>query len=264
MRVTVLGCGHSGGTPLVGKGWGNCDPDNPRNRRLRPSVLVEDAGTQILVDTSPDLRQQLLNSGTERLDAVLYTHAHGDHLHGIDDLRAINRAMSRPIDAYADAATWEVISTRFAYVLDHETKGANPYYKPALTVHEIAPGDAFDVGGVHITAFDQDHGYMRTIGYRLGAMAYSTDVVELPESAFRALAGVEVWFIGVLVDEPHPTHAHVDKALDWIGRVGPKRAVLTHLGHELDYDALLERLPEGVVPAYDGMVLEIPIKADTG
>ena len=189
MRVTVLGCGHSGGTPLVGKGWGKCDPDNPRNRRLRPSILVEDAGTQILVDTSPDLRQQLLNSGTERLDAVLYTHAHGDHLHGIDDLRAINRAMNLPIATYADAATWEVISTRFAYVLDHETKGANPYYKPALTVHEIAPGDAFDVGGVHITAFDQDHGFMRTIGYRLGAMAYSTDVVELPEIGIPGLGG---------------------------------------------------------------------------
>ena len=264
MRVTVLGCGHSGGTPLVGKGWGACEPDNPRNRRLRPSILVQEAGTLILVDTSPDLRQQLLDSGTERLDAVLYTHAHGDHLHGIDDLRAINRAMNLPIDTYADAATWEVISTRFAYVIDVPAEVADLYYKPALTVHEIAPGDAFDIGGVHITAFDQDHGYMRTIGYRLGAVAYSTDVVELPESAFEALAGVEVWIIGVLVDEPHPTHAHVDKALDWIGRVGPKRAILTHLGPGLDYGVLRERLPAGVVPAYDGMVIKIPQKADTG
>ncbi|MDP6175285.1 MAG: MBL fold metallo-hydrolase, partial [Rhodospirillales bacterium] len=198
MRVTVLGCGHSGGTPLVGKGWGACDADNPRNRRLRPSILVEDAGIQVLVDTSPDLRQQLLNSGTERLDAILYTHAHGDHLHGIDDLRAINRAMKRPIDAYANAATWEVISKRFAYVLEPLAEDADIYYKPALTAHEIVPGDAFEVGGVPITSFDQDHGYIRTIGYRLGAVAYSTDVVELPKSAFEALAGVEVWIIGVL------------------------------------------------------------------
>ena len=264
MRVTVLGCGHSGGTPLIGKGWGACDADNPRNRRLRPSILVEEAGTSFLVDTSPDLRQQLLNTGTERLDAVLYTHAHGDHLHGIDDLRAINRAMKRPIDTYADAATWEVISKRFSYVLEPLDKDSGIYYKPALTVHEIAPGDAFDVGGVSITSFDQDHGYMRTIGYRMGQVAYSTDVVALPQSAFEALEGVEVWIIGVLSDRPFPTHAHVDKALDWIGKVGPQRAVLTHLGPDLDYGTLRRRLPAEVVPAYDGMVIEVPEKAEPG
>ena len=117
MRVTILGCGHSGGTPMVGAGWGDCDPENPRNRRLRPSILVENAKTTVLVDTSPDLRQQLLDSGVERLDAVLYTHAHADHLHGIDDLRAINRAMNRALDVYSDAATWETIRNRFPYVV---------------------------------------------------------------------------------------------------------------------------------------------------
>ncbi len=256
MRVTILGCGHSGGTPMVGAGWGDCDPENPRNRRLRPSILVENAKTTVLVDTSPDLRQQLLDSGVERLDAVLYTHAHADHLHGIDDLRAINRAMNRALDAYADAATWETIRKRFSYVVRPLPEGADFFYKPTLIAHEFKGGDSFRVGDIDVATFEQDHGHIRTQGFRFGPIAYSTDVLELPEYAFDVLAGVEAWIIGTLVDEPHPTHAHVDKALAWIERVKPKRAVLTHLSERLDYDTLRARLPDGVEPAYDGMVVE--------
>ncbi len=256
MRVTILGSGHSGGTPVVGAGWGNCDPANPRNRRLRSSILVENAGTTVLVDTSPDLRRQLLDSGVERLDAVLYTHSHADHLHGIDDLRAINRVMNRPLDTYADAATWEAIRNRFSYVLRPLPEGTDFFYKPTLIAHEFKGGDSFTIGDIDVQTFEQDHGRVQTQGFRFGPIAYSTDVSELPDYAFDVLAGVEAWIIATLVDEPHPTHAHVDKALAWIERVKPKRAVLTHLSEFLDYDTLRARLPAGVEPAYDGMVVE--------
>lgn len=257
MRVTILGSGHSGGTPAVGSGWGNCDPANPRNRRLRSSILVQNAKTTVLVDTSPDLRQQLLDSGVERLDAVLYTHSHADHLHGIDDLRAINRVMNRPLDTYADAATWETIRNRFPYVLRPLPEGTDFYYKPTLIAHEFKSGDCFTIGDIDVQTFEQDHGRIQTQGFRFGPIGYSTDVSELSDTAFDVLAGVEAWIIATLLDEPHHAHAHVDKALGWIERVKPKRAVLTHLSESLDYETLRARLPDGVEPAYDGMVVEV-------
>jgi phosphoribosyl 1,2-cyclic phosphate phosphodiesterase len=259
MRVTVLGCGHSGGTPMIGGGWGDCDPDNPRNRRLRPSILVEDEGTRILVDTSPDLRLQLLGADIERIDAVLFTHAHADHLHGIDDLRAVNRVMKADIPAYGDANTWQTIETRFEYIVTPLRDGTDFYYKPQLTPHTIGPGDRFTVGGMTVTAFDQSHGTSRTLGYRFGDFAYSTEVVELPEESFAALDGVRVWMIGTLLAEPHPTHAHVDRAVEWSERVGAPRTILTHLSHRLDYDALRAVLPERMEPAYDGMVIDVKL-----
>ena len=211
----------------------------------------------MLVDSSPDLREQFLAAGVTRLDAVLYTHIHADHLHGIDDLRAINRAMDAPLDAYGDAATLAEIRVRFPYVFSALARAATVRYKPSLVPHEVAPGDAFRVAGMEITAFEQDHGVMKTLGYRFGRLAYSTDVTELPEASFAALDGVETWIIGTLVDTPHPTHAHVDKALAWIGRVKPRRAVLTHLSSLLDHEELGARLPDGVEVAYDGMVIEV-------
>lgn len=257
MHITVLGCGHSGGTPMVGVGWGVCDPNNPKNRRLRPSILVEDGETVILVDTSPDLRAQLIAADVDRLDAIIYTHAHADHLHGIDDLRAINRAMNAPLDAYCDAPTARDIRERFGYVTTPLSAGAKWYYKPCLNLHEIAPGDEFTVGGVTVKVFDQDHGYMRTLGLRFGDFAYSTDVVNMPEDSFAVLDGVKTWMVGTLQNDEHPTHAHVDKSLEWIERVGPDHAVLTHLSHRVDYADLAARLPAHVEPAYDGMRFEI-------
>jgi len=256
MKVTILGCGTSGGVPRVGGVWGACDPNNPRNRRLRPSILVESGDTAILVDTSPDLRQQLLNAEVCRLDAVLLTHFHADHLHGIDDLRPINRAINAPLDLYADAATLETVGQRFGYVFEPLAENATMYYKPTLNPQTIGDGDRLSIGGIDIEVFDQDHGYCRTLGFRFGPIAYSTDVVELPESSFEALDGIHTWVIGTLVDKPHETHAHVDKALQWIDRIRPKRAVLTHLGLGFDYDTLSERLPDGVEAAFDGMILE--------
>ncbi len=255
MKITILGCGGSTGIPIVGKGWGACDPENPKNRRLRPSILVENGATTVLVDTSPDLRQQLLNAGVERLDGVLYTHYHADHLHGIDDLRPINRAMNAPIDAYADADTLQQIRRRFGYTLEPLAEGAAFYYKPTLIPHQIGPGDRIGIGEIDIDVFEQDHGICKTQGFRFGPIAYSTDVVELDENAFRVLKGVKTWIIGTLFDHPHSTHAHVGKALEWIEIIKPERAFLTHLGPGLDYAAQNKRLPDGVNLAFDGLVI---------
>lgn len=258
MRVTILGCGGSSGTPSVDFGWGRCDPDNPRNRRSRPSILVEAGATRVLVDTSPDLREQLLRVGARRLDAVLFTHSHADHLHGIDDLRPVNRALGTPLDIFANTETLGAIGSRFGYVLEPWPAGSTAFYRPALVPHCIDHGERFAVGDVPIVVFRQDHGYCDTLGFRFGPIAYSSDAVALPEDAFDLLDGVEAWIIGTLLDEPHPTHADVDKALTWLARVGAKRGILTHLSGRLDYATLAARLPEGVEPAYDGMVIEIP------
>ncbi|MBC8268271.1 MAG: MBL fold metallo-hydrolase [Rhodospirillaceae bacterium] len=256
MKVTILGCGGSSGTPAVGRGWGKCDPNNPKNSRLRPSILVENGDTCLLVDTSPDLRQQLLSADVNRLDAVLFTHYHADHLHGIDDLRQINREMNAAIDVYADADTLHVIKERFGYVLEPLAENADIYYKPTLVPHELNDGDTLNIGNIDIQVFSQDHGFCDTLGFRFGPIAYTTDVVELPENAFDILKGVDTWIIGTLIDHPHPTHAHVDKALGWIERIAARRGVLSHLGYGFDYDTLNKRLPDHVEPAFDGMILE--------
>ena len=259
MRITILGCGGAGGVPMIGGRWGACDPENPRNRRRRASILVEEGGTAVLVDTSPDLRQQLLDADVSRLDGVIYTHDHADHVHGIDELRALNRLQRQWIDLYADTGTLNGLRKRFSYVFEPERKVPEEFafYKPCLTPHEIAPGGAFTVGGLEIEPFDQDHGFMRTLGLRFADAAYTTDAVDLPPSAFAALTGLKLWIVGCLRYDPHPTHAHLDKVLDWIERVQPERAVLTHLGTDMDYEELAARLPQGVEPAYDGLVLEV-------
>jgi phosphoribosyl 1,2-cyclic phosphate phosphodiesterase len=258
LRVTVLGCGSSGGTPMIGSGWGAADPNEPKNRRQRASVMVEEGDTRILVDVSPDVRAQLLATEVTRLDAILFTHAHADHCHGIDDLRPINEAMNADIPAYADAAAWEMIGRRFDYVLEPRDPRSKFYYKPCLVPNTVAPGDTVTVGSVTARAFDHDHGWLHTLGYRFGAFAYSTDVVALPEESFAALEGIDTWIVGTLGSAEHPTHAHVDKALGWIERVRPKRAFLTHMSNRLDYATLCRILPPHVRPAYDGLILEIP------
>lgn len=264
MRVTVLGCGGSGGVPLIGGIWGECDPAEPRNRRLRPSILVEAGGATVLVDAGPDLRAQLLAAGTRRIDAVIVTHAHADHVNGLDDLRYVNRLMQRPIPLYADAATLAELHQRFAYAFRPlEGKG---FYRPVLEPHEIAVGRVFEAGGLAVLPIAQDHGFMPSLGLRFGPFAYSTDVVRLDEAAFAALAGIETWLVGCFQEAPHPTHAHLALVLEWIARLRPRRAVLTHLGETLDYRRLAARLPAGVEPAHDGLVLAVgePVPAGLG
>ena len=254
MRVTILGCGPSTGVPVIGGNWGRCDPNDPRNRRRRVSVLVEVGGAVILVDTSPDLREQLLDAGVTRIDAVVLTHAHADHLHGIDDLRSVNRMMRSAIPLYADARTLAEIGNRFGYVFK-PVDDSGRFYKPTLVPREIA--GPFKIRGISVLPFVQDHGFSTTLGLRIEGLAYSTDVTELDDSAFAALQGVELWIIDCLRREPHPTHSHLAKTLSWIARVRPRRAVLTHMDQSLDYRELSAELPSGVEPGCDGLVIEL-------
>jgi phosphoribosyl 1,2-cyclic phosphate phosphodiesterase len=253
VTVTVLGCGGAGGTPLIGNEWGACDPTEPRNRRLRPSVLMEVGGLTILIDTSPDLREQLLAANVRKLDAVLFTHAHADHCHGLDDLRSLNWIQQAPIPIYADAKTLADLEKRFDYAF--RPPGHRGYYKPVLDVHEIT--GPFHVGDVPIIPFVQDHGPVQSLGFRIQDFAYSTDAKGLDDAAFRVLAGIKGWIVDCIGEDPHPTHSHLAQSLDWIRQVGVERAWLTHMNGSLDYRTLCGKLPVGVEPAYDGLKVEV-------
>ncbi len=258
MRVTVLGCGGSGGVPLIGNVWGRCNPANPRNRRRRVSIHVETGARSILVDASPDLRQQLLDADIRHLDAVLFTHEHADHCHGIDDLRFLRPdSKAPPLEAWATPQTLEVLKTRFAYIFRQNEVNSGVLYRPFLTARLVT--GPFAIGPVGVVPFEQQHGFGSvTTGYRIGRMAYSTDVVGLDERAFAALADLDLWVVDCLRFEPHPTHAHFDLTMSWIERLRPRRALLTHLNHMIDYDELARRCPPGVEPAYDGLVVDLP------
>lgn len=258
MRLTVMGCGGAGGVPLIGNNWGDCDPGQPRNVRRRSSILIEQGDTTLLVDTGPDLRAQLLDAGVKRVDAILYTHTHADHTHGVDEMRALNRAQRQAIDAFGTREVLEHLINKFPYIFDEPGKfnDSVAFYKPSLIARGMTWGQPFDCHGVEVLPFAQDHGYMMSTGLRFGDMAYSTDVVRLDEAAFDALKGVKTWVVACLQEAEHPTHAHYARVLEWIERVGPERAVLTHLSHRVDYRRLAAMCPPGIEPAYDGMVLE--------
>jgi phosphoribosyl 1,2-cyclic phosphate phosphodiesterase len=262
MKVTILGCGGSGGVPLAarepGGFWGACDPANPKNRRRRVSILVEEGATALLVDTSPDLRLQILDHAITRLDAVLFTHAHGDHCHGIDDLRALSYSQGGPIDAFMDATTRDRLTRRFGYIFA-SARNPDSLYPPLLTDRTVDVSEGpFRVGVIDVVPFVQGHGPGETtLGYRFGPAAYSTDLVSLDEAAFAALAGVKLWVVDCLRFRPHPTHTHFDQTMEWIARVKPARAILTHMNHEVDYAELAARCPPGVEPGYDGLVVEV-------
>ncbi len=232
-----------------------CGSPNPRNRRTRSSIAVEEGGTRLLVDASPDLRAQLLANGLSRFDAVLFTHAHADHIHGIDDLRSINHHLDDALDVYSDAQTLATIRERFAYAFEPNVR-AYGWYKPELVPRELT-GPA-RIGAIDVVPFEQAHGKGTTLGLRFGAVAYSTDVNALSEAAFAALDGVNLWIVDCLRPGPNPVHSHLEQTLGWIERVKPKRAILCHMNHELDYGELVVSLPDGVEPAYDGMVVDWP------
>ena len=256
MRVTVLGCGSSQGVPTIGGRWGDCDPGNARNRRRRPSIFVQWEGVNILVDTAPDLRDQALDAGIDRVDAVLFTHAHADHVHGIDDLRGIARETGRDIDVYAQPAVLDEIRGRFPYLF-HGACGPRRNYPAFLRAFAI--DGPFEVHGRRILPFDQDHGICPSTGFRLGDFAYSTDVVRLPEASLDLLAGIDTWIVDCLrLERAHPTHAHWPVTRSWLARVAPRRAILTHMNHQADYAAMQAATPDDVEPAYDGMRVLVP------
>jgi phosphoribosyl 1,2-cyclic phosphate phosphodiesterase len=254
----ILGCGSSSGVPRVGldgPDWGACDPAEPRNRRTRCSMLVKTPQGNLLIDTSPNLREQLLAAGTGRMDAVLFTHDHADQIHGIDDLRAVAYANRRRMPVYADNDTMMTLERRFGYCF-HTPPGSG--YPPILEARLIAdPLTPFVVpasrGAIPVVPFAQVHGPIRSLGFRIGPLAYSSDVSDLDDAAFAVLSGVECWVVDALRDAPHPTHSHVAQTLEWIARVRPKRAILTNLHIDLDYAELSRRLPPGVEVAFDGL-----------
>jgi len=263
LEVTILGCGSSTGVPRIGGpdnagDWGACDPRNPKNRRRRCSILLRrknsDGMTAALVDTPPDLREQLLDARCAHLDGVLITHDHADQTHGIDDLRTVAYRMHRRVDVYSDKFCLDILKQKFRYVFE-TPKGSE--YPPILNAYEIEVFKAFELhgagGAIPVLPFLQQHGRIHSLGFRLGPIAYSPDVSSMPEESFAALEGLECWILDALRYAPHPTHANVQTALQWIARVKPKRAILTNLHMDLDYDTLKRELPAGVEPAHDGM-----------
>ena len=254
-KITILGCGSSNGVPSVGLGWGACNPENPKNRRLRSSILIEEAGQKILVDVGPDFREQALAADIRHIDAILFTHSHADHVHGIDDLRWINVAMHQPIDIYASAETIQTLEHRFNYVLQPLAEGVDFYYKPVLVPHQI--DGHLDIGGVPVKVFPQDHGFCESLGFRVGNFAYSTDVVNLPEYSHQFLYDLDVWVVDCMRLKPHSTHAHLEKVMGWIAEFKPRQVYFTHMSIQVDYDQINDMTPDHVGPAYDGLVIEI-------
>lgn len=267
MQLTVLGCGSSGGVPRIGNKWGACDPENPKNRRRRCAVLVERFGpngrTRVLVDTPCDIREQLLDADVERVDAVLFTHDHADHTHGIDDLRVLAYNDRHRVPVYFDAATRESLLTRFGYCFS-QPKGSS--YPPILVPHDLHAGELVGIKGnggvIEVLPILQDHGDMSSLGFRFGNVAYSPDISGIPASSVKLFEGLDVWIVDALRYTPHPSHFAVHQALDAIELLTPKRAILTHLHIDLDYEALSAELPAGVEAAYDGMTIAFEPRAD--
>ena len=268
LEVTILGCGSSGGVPRADGDWGACDPAEPKNLRSRCSLLVRrrgegpEAETTVLVDTSPDLRLQTAKAGVKRLDAILFTHDHADQVHGVDDVRAFYLRQRARIPAHMDAPTEVSMMRRFGYIFEGEGG-----YPAICDRHRLPPhGARWTVNGpsgaIPVVTFDQDHGGVRSVGYRFGGVAYSSDVVNLDAAAFQALEDLDLWIVDALRWRPHPTHAHVERALEWIAEVRPRRAILTNLHIDLDYADLTSKLPAGVEAAYDGMRIDHELRPD--
>jgi phosphoribosyl 1,2-cyclic phosphate phosphodiesterase len=264
MKITVLGCGASGGVPLVGCECATCTSINPKNRRMRASILMElPKGARVLVDTGPDLREQCLTFDIRTVDAIFYTHAHADHCHGIDDVRSLNYYKNDTIPAYSDEVTLQDLQSRFGYVFKPKPKD-HPWYRPSIkpiSINDVCNDDGIGhlrfPTGDEITFFEQRHGKLCTWGIRAGNFAYSIDVNFIPRVSMNVLNGVTTWLVDCLRYNEAPSHAHLNMTLEWIDKVKPQQAYLTHMGHDLEYDKLCLELPDHIRPAYDGLVIEL-------
>lgn len=262
IRYTILGCGSSGGVPRLGGHWGECDPTNPKNRRRRCSMLVQrigvDGTTNVLIDTSPDMRQQLIDADIGTLDGVVWTHSHADHVHGLDDLRQVVFNTKKRLAVWADGDTQNDLFSRFGYAF---VQPDDSPYPPILEMHTIK-GDVTIVGAggpITMTPFKVNHGSIDALGFRINNLAYLPDVAVIPDDVWPVLQDLDVWVLDALRRTPHPTHAHLERSLEWIERVAPKRAVLTNMHIDLDYAEVDAETPDHITPAYDGMVLSLPI-----
>ena len=259
---TILGCGSSGGVPRLGGHWGDCDPENPKNYRRRCSMLVEreseDGTTSVLIDTTPDLRNQLLDTGTGRLDAVVYTHSHADHVHGIDDLRMIVFNTRQRLPVWADGDTQNALLSRFGYAF---VQPEGSPYPPILNMKTISgPFEIDGAGGpIPFRPFRVGHGSIDSLGFRMGDVAYLPDVAEIYDEAWPALNGLDWFIVDALRRTPHPTHSHLDNTLGWIERIRPANAVLTNMHIDLDYETVCRETPDNVTAAYDGMTIRVPV-----
>jgi len=262
--ATILGCGSSGGVPRIGNVWGDCDPNEPRNRRRRCALLIEgftqgiEEPTRILIDTGVDLREQLLEVGVDRVEAVLYTHEHADHTHGIDDLRVLALHNRRRVDVYFTAHTGVRLREAFGYCFE-APKGSD--YPPILNAHEIEPGQELSVNGpggtVTIKAFDQAHGNIRSLGFRIGNFAYSTDLSAIPAASEPDISGLDLWILDALRPTPHPSHLSLPESVELIARFAPRHTVLTDMHIDMDYRTLLAKMPDHIEPAFDGMRIDV-------
>ncbi|WP_420145056.1 MBL fold metallo-hydrolase [Sphingobium sp.] len=257
LKLTVLGSGTSSGVPRIGNDWGACDPAEPKNRRTRVSILVESPTTRILVDTSPDMREQLLAANVVQIDAILWTHDHADHSHGIDDVRQLFHHRRTPVPGYARAQTLKLLGQRFAYAFE----GRNGYH-PTIVPHMLP--DGLRIGDIDVACVDQPHGEIFSTGFRFGhggrSIGYATDFHALTPDMLALYDGLDLWVVDALREQPHPTHAHLAMTLDGIAATRPGRAILTHMDQSMDYATLCRTLPNGVEPGYDGLVVELSAK----
>jgi phosphoribosyl 1,2-cyclic phosphate phosphodiesterase len=262
IKATILGCGSSGGVPRVGGDWGACDPLNSKNRRRRCSLLLQhsqdDAQTSVLIDTSPDMREQMLSADVTQLDAVWYTHEHADHTHGIDELRGYFLKQRKRIPVWADSTTTGMLMTRFAYCV---VKAPGSDYPPILELQALKAGHAITAhgrgGSISALPFIVEHGNIDALGFRIGNLAYTPDLNNVPAESLEALLGLDCWIVDALRYTPHSSHLSLSETLDWIGRLQPRRAILTNMHVDLDYDTLKSTLPDHIEPAFDGMVIEL-------
>ncbi len=259
--ATILGCASSAGVPRVGQGWGACDPAEPKNRRRRCALLLERAGpegaTTVLIDVGPDIREQLIGADVRRLDGILLTHPHADHIHGIDDLRPLYLMGGARIDIHMDEPTALRVRDAFSYVFQTPPGSSYPPMANDLRLRSESPCTIAGPGGaIEATPFDLNHGEINALGFRIGKLAYTPDVKRIPDASRPLLKGLDVWIVDALRHRPHPSHFSLDDALREIETMRPKRAILTNLHTDLDYAALKARLPDNVVPAYDGMRIE--------